>query len=177
MHNCVYIVSDGKASSVLYWLGVEAAKSSKQMPTPPAGEEPAGTGTMMEAWTDKLVAPKTDTVEGGLYSKFDADHPYHTPFLERAHAAPDTASTKLTWPTTESTVSTGMMGGKISVAWLIETDARKKKDVNVVVGHAQLLKAVGSVLNPQPSVVQVLRGDGKAMGEKGFKCMYYMQFE
>lgn len=174
MPNCVYIVCDGKASSVLYWLDVDA---TKPMPTPKAGEEPTGTGTTMEAWTDKLVSPKTDTVEGGLYSKLDADRLHYTPILERLHAAPDTASTELTRPTTESAVSTGMPGGNISVAWLLEADVRKKKEVGVVVGHAQLLRAVGSVLNPKPSVVQVFRGDGRAMGDKGFKCMYYLQFE
>lgn len=68
------------------------------------------------------------------------------------------------------------MSAKVSVQWLIEADGRDNK-ANAVVGHAQLLKGAGGIQNPPRFVVQVLRGDGKAMGESGFKCIYYMKVD
>jgi hypothetical protein len=68
-----------------------------------------------------------------------------------------------------------MPGGNFRVAWLIEAGGSSRK-VNAVVGHAQLLKSVGSVLNPVPVVVPVSVGDGKEVGgTRGGRCLYYFQ--
>jgi hypothetical protein len=74
----------------------------------------------------------------------------------------------------ESAIATGMPGGNQAIAWTIEAGGRKR-NMGEVVGHAQILKSVGSVLNPKPIVVPVFAGDGLPLGEKGFKCLYYLQ--
>jgi hypothetical protein len=69
MSTYTYIVSNDKTASVLYFLNSIDAPKPKQMPRPKSSDEqPTGTGSMMEAWTEKLVKPRDDAVEGGLYS-------------------------------------------------------------------------------------------------------------
>lgn len=65
-----------------------------------------------------------------------------------------------------------MMGGAQVVFWMIEPDARNR-EVNEIVGHATILKSVGSVLNPQPVVVPVWAADNQTMGSG--KRLYYFQ--
>lgn len=65
-----------------------------------------------------------------------------------------------------------MMGGTQVVFWIIESGGRSS-DVNEIVGHATVLKSVGSVLNPTPLVVPVWAADGQPMGSG--KRVYYFQ--
>jgi hypothetical protein len=64
------------------------------------------------------------------------------------------------------------MGGSQTVYWIIDADGRSK-DTNEVVGHAVILKASGSAMNPAPTVVPVLAGDGATMA--GGTRIYYFQ--
>jgi hypothetical protein len=66
------------------------------------------------------------------------------------------------------------MGGNQTIFWIIESDGRKR-EINDVVGHAVILKSVGSVLDPAPNVVPVWAADGQVFAPGGSKRMYYLQ--
>jgi hypothetical protein len=79
MPSYTYIVSNGKTASLLYFWNIEASESPSLMPTPQPDQEPIGTGTIIEAWTDEQNELQTDNVEDGLYSTLHSTYSTHPP--------------------------------------------------------------------------------------------------
>lgn len=69
-----YIVAGASSSQAVYYTGVAASKSPKQIPLPKSTAKADATGSPQEAWST-LKAPSDNTVEGGLYSEFRPYHP------------------------------------------------------------------------------------------------------
>jgi hypothetical protein len=72
----------------------------------------------------------------------------------------------------ESTIETGLRGGNKHLSWFIVAGGRHMTTGSIA-GHAQIHDLPDNA--DSRLVFPVLAGDGKPLGPKGFKCLYYLE--